>query len=77
MQELSFEQVVDVDGGCAASEVMGDFVKGSFAFAGGLIGGATSFGFGAPLGGFAGGMAGSLAWVSMRSDFEARFCEMN
>ncbi|EGM79697.1 hypothetical protein Rhein_0157 [Rheinheimera sp. A13L] len=75
MQELTFEQVEEVSGAsCAASELTGNFIVGAFSFAGGVIGGATTFGIGGYAGGFAGGMLGSLAWQASKRDIEAAFC---
>lgn len=55
MQELNFKQILTVSGAtCGAADIAEYTVVGSFSLAGGLIGGATTFGAGAPVGGFVG-----------------------
>lgn len=76
MQELTFKQMEEVSGGeCAASRVANQVVEGAFTLAGTIIGGATTFGVGSAIGGFAGKVAGALAWEGMRDETVAALCE--
>jgi hypothetical protein len=49
---------------------------GVFAFAGGVIGGATSFGIGSVAGGFVGAMAGSGAWQASKQEIISTLCHV-
>lgn len=72
---VSSEMFLVSGANCDAAELTHDFVVGSFAFAGGLIGAATTFGPGAPVGGFVGGMLGSGAWLSIKEDVIFAMCQ--
>jgi hypothetical protein len=77
MRELRFEQVESVGGAtCGAADVAKDFMVGVFAFVGGVIGGATSFGIGSVAGGFVGAMAGSGAWQASKQEIISTLCHV-
>lgn len=76
MQELTFEQVEVVSGGdCGAADLAKDAYVGAGAAAGAIVLGATTIGFGAAIGGFIGGMIGSLAWQGSKDDVVAVVCD--
>lgn len=76
MKELVSNEMLLVSGAnCDAAELTHDFVVGSFALAGGLIGAATTFGAGGAVGGFVGGMFGSGAWLSIKEDVIFAMCK--
>lgn len=60
--------------GCGAAEVAKDAYVGAGAMAGGIILGATTWGLGAYVGGFLGGIAGSLAWQASEDEVINTLC---
>lgn len=76
MNELTLEQTILISGAdCGAAELIGDMYKGAGTAAGAAVLGATTIGFGTILGGFVGGMLGSLAWQASKDDIIAAVCE--